>query len=86
MRGVPELDEVLGEVVFVIGGECRVCGCTADDCASCVARTGEPCRWVEADLCSACVSLQGRELTRAQVEAHARAAALQAAIAGEVLP
>jgi len=34
---------------------CRVCGCTEDDCRQCIAKTGEPCRWVEADLCSACL-------------------------------
>lgn len=33
---------------------CRVCGCTDDDCRQCIERTGEPCHWVEADLCSAC--------------------------------
>lgn len=33
---------------------CRACGCTDDDCSQCVAKTGEPCSWVEADLCSAC--------------------------------
>lgn len=39
-------------------GTCRVCGCTDHDCRGCIERTGEPCHWVEADLCSACV---GRE-------------------------
>lgn len=34
---------------------CRQCGCTEADCSGCVARTGEPCHWVEPDLCSACV-------------------------------
>jgi ParB family transcriptional regulator, chromosome partitioning protein len=34
---------------------CRVCGCTEDDCRQCVEKTGEPCHWVEDDLCSACV-------------------------------
>jgi hypothetical protein len=34
---------------------CRACGCTDDDCSGCIARTGEPCHWVEADLCSACL-------------------------------
>lgn len=34
---------------------CRMCGCTNRDCRSCVEATGEPCEWVEADLCSACV-------------------------------
>ncbi len=33
---------------------CRVCGCTDDDCSGCVERTGEPCYWIEDDLCSAC--------------------------------
>src|SRR5690606_38634374 len=32
--------------------ECRVCGCTEDDCSDCIERTGEPCHWVEDDLCS----------------------------------
>ena len=33
---------------------CRVCGCTDDDCSGCIERTGEPCYWVDEDLCSAC--------------------------------
>ncbi len=33
---------------------CRECGCTDDDCRQCIEKTGEACRWVEADLCSAC--------------------------------
>jgi hypothetical protein len=37
---------------------CRVCGCTDDDCSGCVERTGEPCHWVEPDLCSACVGVK----------------------------
>lgn len=38
--------------------ECRVCGCTAADCTSCVERSedGEPCTWVDDDLCSVCDS------------------------------
>lgn len=35
---------------------CRVCGCTDHDCSGCIRRTGEPCHWVEPDLCSACVA------------------------------
>jgi len=35
---------------------CRICGCTDEDCSDCIARTGEPCSWVEEDLCSACVT------------------------------
>lgn len=34
---------------------CRLCGCTDADCSQCIARTGSPCHWAEADLCSACV-------------------------------
>jgi len=33
---------------------CRVCGCTDEDCRQCVEKTGMPCFWVEDDLCSAC--------------------------------
>jgi hypothetical protein len=35
-------------------GICRVCGCTDTDCRQCIEKTGEPCCWVESDLCSAC--------------------------------
>jgi hypothetical protein len=34
---------------------CRICGCTDDDCQGCIDRTGQPCTWVEEDLCSACI-------------------------------
>lgn len=33
---------------------CRVCGCTDADCRECIRKTGRPCSWVDADLCSAC--------------------------------
>lgn len=36
---------------------CRKCGCTDRNCRQCIERTGEPCHWVEADLCSACVEV-----------------------------
>src|SRR5262245_34577450 len=32
----------------------RVCGCTTLDCRQCIEKTGQPCHWVEPDLCSAC--------------------------------
>ena len=35
---------------------CRMCGCIDSDCSECVERTGEPCYWVEPDLCSACAA------------------------------
>ena len=34
--------------------ECRVCGCRESNCSQCVEATGEPCHWVEDDLCSRC--------------------------------
>ena len=36
------------------GPQCRNCGCTDDDCYGSWERTGDPCYWAEADLCSAC--------------------------------
>lgn len=33
---------------------CRVCGCTDLDCRKCVEAQGEPCYWIEEDLCSRC--------------------------------
>lgn len=36
--------------------KCRSCGCTTMNCRGCIAKTGGPCWWVEADRCSACVS------------------------------
>lgn len=34
---------------------CNKCGCTDEDFRGCVKRTGQPCRWVRRNLCSACV-------------------------------
>jgi hypothetical protein len=45
------------EMMIIDGNDpqqCRVCGCTEDDCSMCIERTGEPCSWVADDLCSAC--------------------------------
>jgi hypothetical protein len=39
---------------------CRVCGCTDEDCSGCIERTGEPCSWVDDDLCSACDGVEMR--------------------------
>lgn len=36
------------------GQRCRVCGCTEEDCRQCIEVTGQPCSWVEIDLCSRC--------------------------------
>ena len=43
------------KVVFADGARvCRACGCTDQDCRACIQRTGKPCHWVEAELCSVC--------------------------------
>jgi hypothetical protein len=34
--------------------ECRVCGCSDDDCLQCYQAQGHPCHWIEDDLCSRC--------------------------------
>jgi hypothetical protein len=47
---------------------CRECGCTEDDCSSCVERTGEPCFWVEPDLCSACAAKPGFPIAQYAVD------------------
>ncbi|HEY1187693.1 MAG TPA: ParB N-terminal domain-containing protein [Gemmata sp.] len=40
---------------------CRVCGCTDENCAKCVAKIGMPCEWWEEDLCTACVRIHAFE-------------------------
>ena len=45
----------VSEAVSTCVRRCRACGCTDLDCSGCIERTGRPCHWVEADLCSACV-------------------------------
>jgi hypothetical protein len=50
-----EPEEALEESEAAEVGTCRICGCTDADCRQCVEKTGEPCHWVEEDLCSACV-------------------------------
>lgn len=53
----PEIRRLISTGIMAPGVErrCRVCGCTDDDCARCVLKTGEPCFWIEPDLCSACL-------------------------------
>lgn len=34
--------------------QCKVCGCTEYNCNNCVKITGQPCYWIEIDLCSRC--------------------------------
>lgn len=50
---------------------CRRCGCTDMDCFGCIERTGEPCHWVEADLCSACSNTE--QLAPEEVEGYSEA-------------
>jgi hypothetical protein len=37
--------------------KCRVCGCTHH--TPCINMIGEPCHWVEKDLCSCCAASEG---------------------------
>lgn len=53
-RLAAQADDPFGDLGDVVERRCRICGCTDDDCSGCVERTGAPCFWVEADLCSAC--------------------------------
>jgi hypothetical protein len=53
-----ELEEILKSKGLTLMRRCRVCGCTDNDCRQCIEKTGQPCHWVEADLCSACVPQQ----------------------------
>jgi hypothetical protein len=50
---------------------CRVCGCTDDDCRQCIEKTGEPCYWVEEDLCSACAGKEDDILIEWKKESEA---------------
>lgn len=52
-------DDLFLDEAACLGEEraCRVCGCTELNCSGCIERTGEPCFWVEADLCSACAGM-----------------------------
>jgi hypothetical protein len=62
------IDDPFGDVVLGVFDElserreCRVCGCTDRECKpQCIElMNGEPCHWVEQDLCSACVSFVRR--------------------------
>jgi hypothetical protein len=48
----------------LITRRCRICRCTEADCKSCIERTGEPCHWVEWDLCSACAPVAANQEQR----------------------
>ena len=43
-----------GDQMMMTEHECRVCGCNDNDCFNCYFESGEPCFWVEPDLCSNC--------------------------------
>lgn len=67
----PELDEE-----EPVAGECRVCGCTDDDCNQCARATGEPCSWVEEDLCSRCADEGAPQLPALNGNGHGLSLAL----------
>lgn len=49
--------DYIQKVIKERGPVCRVCGCTDDDCSQCIEKTGNPCYWIEEDLCSACAEV-----------------------------
>ena len=55
-------------IVKTTEGECFLCGCTDVDCRKCIAKTGEPCYWMndEHTLCSACRGLDNMENAKYQ--------------------
>lgn len=40
-----------------MGPSCKYCGCTDDNCSQCIEKTGEPCYWLEENVCSACFEI-----------------------------
>lgn len=50
-----------------VAGVCRVCGCTENE--ACETEAGEPCHWVEPDLCSACAPEVDEQLAEEDDEA-----------------
>ncbi len=68
---------------------CRECGCTEDNCSQCIEATGEPCHWVEVDLCSRCQVEEMRpafmDETRVSLEAHFYSVLKKTDIAEELL-
>ena len=72
----PESDAALVDGLTTLQpapGYCRICGCS--DSSACN-DNGQPCRWVEADLCSACVKTAALDAASYATE--------RAAAAGEV--
>lgn len=58
---------------IAVNRTCRICGCTDDDCAQCIALTGAPCWWIALDICSACDpnAILARMLTRRRLAREA---------------
>lgn len=55
IRSQVDASGMVGEAIEAATRRCRGCGCTDVDCGACAIVTGQPCHWVEADLCSACL-------------------------------
>ena len=71
----------LAELLEASERACRECGCTDLNCSKCIERTGEPCMWVEDDLCSACAGVPiwpDREYVTPEQLAEERASGLEA--------
>lgn len=57
----------------VEGRACRICKCTEADCSKCIARTGTPCSWSDAEktLCSACLPILETDISILFIGMHA---------------
>ena len=64
---------------------CRLCGCTDLDCRGCIERTGEPCYWVERDLCSACESTKAKTPEHSVCEVHVNGVVMATAVVSNSL-
>jgi ParB family chromosome partitioning protein len=67
--------ETLFNIAVITGEKCRVCGCTEEDCRQCIEATGQPCHWVEKDLCSRCAEDADEDAAVAHLHAARKAAA-----------
>lgn len=47
---------MIADAIAAAVRRCRECGCTDVDCTQCIEKTGAPCWWVSADLCSRCAT------------------------------
>jgi len=50
---------------------CYNCGCTESNCEACIKRTGQPCFWLDQNLCSACADSEHNHIRAPKNSDHA---------------